>query len=94
MRCASHVPVTVDPNGLSFMACDPASGRLIHVVLQAADLVGFCFLREHPLRCTLPGRGRVCTPARTWHRTAAASTRSAGRDGLHTQPAHRPGRTS
>ena len=75
MRCASHVPVTVDPTGISFVACDPASGRLIHVVLQAPDLVDFCFLRDHPLRCTLPRRGPAS--ARAWRRTAAASTRSA-----------------
>jgi hypothetical protein len=53
MRCAPHVPVTVDEGGLSFVACDPASGRLIHIVLEAADLLEFRFLRAHPLRCTL-----------------------------------------
>lgn len=53
VRCAPHVPVTVDAGGLAFVACDPASGRLIHIALRAADLVDFRFLREHALRCTL-----------------------------------------
>lgn len=53
MRCAPHVPVTVDPEGLSFVACDPGTGRLIQVALRAADLLQHRFHREHPLRCTL-----------------------------------------
>lgn len=53
MRCAPHVAVTVDRMGMSFVACDPTSGRLIHVVLGANDLLDFRFLRQHPLRCTL-----------------------------------------
>lgn len=38
MRCAPHVPVHVDGRGLSFTACDPTSGRLIHIVLRLARL--------------------------------------------------------
>jgi hypothetical protein len=53
MRCAPHVPVCVDASGMSFVACDPTSGRLIHVVLAADDFLEFRFLRQHPLRCTL-----------------------------------------
>jgi hypothetical protein len=53
MRCAPHVPATVDADGLSFVACDPATGRLIHIVLHTTDLLDFRFRRDHPLRCTL-----------------------------------------
>lgn len=53
MRCASYVPVTVDSDGLTFVACDTNSGRLIHIVLHHKDLRSFNFLRTQPLRCTL-----------------------------------------
>ena len=64
MRCAAHVPVTVDANGLSFVACDAVSGRLVHVVLDAADLGNFRFLRDHPLRCTLESASLNADPGR------------------------------
>ena len=48
MRCAPHVPVTADANGIGFVACyegfarcghaprrDPPSGRLIHILFAA-----------------------------------------------------------
>lgn len=53
MRCAPHVPLTVDGGGLAFVACDPATGRLIHIALRAEDLLEYDFRRDHPLRCTL-----------------------------------------
>ena len=53
VRCAPQVPVTVDGDGLSFVACDAPSGRLVQVLLRAEDLSAFRFMRSHPLRCSL-----------------------------------------
>ena len=53
MRCAPHISLTVDTSGLSFVACDPASGRLIHIVLVATDMGGYRFARTSPMRCVL-----------------------------------------
>lgn len=54
VRCTPQIPVTVDQTGIVFVACDPASGRLIRVHLHAADLLHFrFFLGGVPLRATL-----------------------------------------
>ena len=53
MRCAPHISLTVESSGLSFVACDPASGRLIHIVLMATDMGGYRFARTSPMRCVL-----------------------------------------
>lgn len=54
VRCTPQIPVTVDQTGIVFVACDPASGRLIRVHLHAADLLHFrFFLGAVPLRATL-----------------------------------------
>lgn len=67
VRCAAHVPVTVDGNGIGFTACDPTSGRLIHIHLHPRDMMDFRFLRGAPLRVTLETgdpRTRPRAPAR------------------------------
>ena len=53
MRCAPHVSLTIDNDGLIFLACDPNGGRLIHIVMSRGDMRGFCFRRSSPMRCTL-----------------------------------------
>ena len=53
VRCASQVSMTVNANGLGFLACDPLRGRLIHIVIKNADMGGFSFKRHAPLRCIL-----------------------------------------
>ena len=53
MRCAPHVSLTIDTNGLSFVACDPTSGRLIHIVINSGDMGGFQHNRKTPMRCLL-----------------------------------------
>lgn len=41
MRCAPNAVVTVEPTGVVFIACDPNSGRLVHIDLRAADMLKF-----------------------------------------------------
>lgn len=53
MRCAPNVSLTIDPTGLSFVACDPASGRLIHIVVTSGDMGGFHYKRRSAMRCLL-----------------------------------------
>lgn len=53
LRCAANAPVTVDASGMVFVACDPASGRLIHIELRAEDMLRFRFLGTATLRSTL-----------------------------------------
>lgn len=53
LRCAPNAPVTVDAAGMVFVACDPASGRLIHIELRAADMLRYRFMGNAPLRSTL-----------------------------------------
>ena len=55
LRCATHTPLTVDPEGISLLASDASSGRLIHVRLSPRDLVQFRIHTETApsFRCTL-----------------------------------------
>lgn len=48
LRCAPNASVTVDATGMVFVACDPASGRLIHIELRAADMLRYRFLGTNP----------------------------------------------
>jgi hypothetical protein len=55
LRCAPSAPVHVDAGGIVFVACDPASGRLVHVSLKPAII-----LCAHHIRGTWGGdRERV-----------------------------------
>ena len=54
LRCAPQTPISVDHDGIVFVACDQGSGRLIHILLSAEDLIQFQFHSEKvPFRCTL-----------------------------------------
>ena len=55
LRCAPQTPLSVDPGGVSFVASDASSGRLIHVRLGAEDLLQFHIHHggSSPFRCTL-----------------------------------------
>ena len=54
LRCAPNTPIAVDVAGLTFIASDAASGRLIQIRLSAADLLQFRIHRgPTPFRCTL-----------------------------------------
>lgn len=41
VRCAPMASVTLDAKGLVFVACDTVSGRLVHIVLRAGDMLQF-----------------------------------------------------
>lgn len=41
MRCAPNAVVTVEPTGVTFVACDQNSGRLVHIDLRADDMLKF-----------------------------------------------------
>jgi hypothetical protein len=53
LRCAPNAPVTVDPGGMVFVACDAASGRLVHIDIRATDMLKFRFHAKAPLRSTI-----------------------------------------
>jgi hypothetical protein len=53
MRCSSHVPVTSNDQGVTFVACDSPSGRLIHIVIQKEDMLAYRFNRVHGLRYSI-----------------------------------------
>lgn len=56
LRCAPQSPMTVDPeNGLCFSACDPGSGRLIHIRIHPDDMIQFRVYSaaKTPFRCSL-----------------------------------------
>ena len=54
LRCASHTPLTVDRvSGITFMACDQTSGRLIHIQIHPGDMLQFVTYSDVKFRCTL-----------------------------------------
>lgn len=52
VRCTPQIPVTVDASGIVFVACDPASGRLIRVHLHAADLLHRTVVQSGCVACS------------------------------------------
>jgi hypothetical protein len=53
MRCAPHVSLTIQSQGLVFLACDPTGGRLIHITLMSGDMRGFSYSRSASMRFML-----------------------------------------
>ena len=53
VRCSQQTSTTVDDTGITFVACDPTSGRLIRVHIHPADMQHFRFMGQTQLKCTL-----------------------------------------
>lgn len=56
LRCAPQSPMCVDAeHGLTFTACDPSSGRLIHIRIHPDDMIQFRMhsVQKAPFRCSL-----------------------------------------
>ena len=53
MRCAPHVSLTIQTTGISFLACDPTGGRLIHINITNGDMHSFSYRRSTQMRCVL-----------------------------------------
>ena len=52
-RCSLYVPLVATSEGLRLTSCDSASGRLIQVVLRAADILHYECMGAGELRVTL-----------------------------------------
>ena len=94
MRCATrpggtsgiacrHVSLTVDEQGMTFIACDPVGGRLIHIVITRGDMSRFSFRRSsamHPVRFVRlkPGCRRCILESNSLHAVFRTGRRRVG----------------